>query len=133
MAKFIRVDVPVGSPDNTLKLAKKVSDKHTALGAGSPLTGFVDMTAFETNRVSAALLQKAGDDADNTAQAKYNQCTELCGIGHATMRSSMRVVTPEAFKAWVAHKKAEGNSKTAGAVAGDKSFTSSSAGLAKGK
>ena len=28
-------------------------------------------------------------------------CTELCGLGHATMRSSVRVVTPQQFEAWL--------------------------------
>jgi cytochrome c oxidase subunit 2 len=29
-------------------------------------------------------------------------CAELCGIGHATMRSTVRVVSPAAFKKWLA-------------------------------
>jgi cytochrome c oxidase subunit 2 len=28
-------------------------------------------------------------------------CAELCGIGHATMRSTVRVVSPTAFKKWI--------------------------------
>ncbi|MGH2907462.1 MAG: cytochrome c oxidase subunit II [Solirubrobacterales bacterium] len=43
-------------------------------------------------------------------------CTELCGIGHATMRSTLRVVTPAAFAHWVAAKKAAGDSKSTGAI-----------------
>jgi cytochrome c oxidase subunit II len=38
-------------------------------------------------------------------------CAELCGLGHAVMRSSARVVTPAAFRTWLA-------SKTAPAAAG---------------
>lgn len=34
-------------------------------------------------------------------------CTELCGIGHATMRSTLRVVTPAQFTAWVAAQKTD--------------------------
>ncbi|MBJ7348683.1 MAG: cytochrome c oxidase subunit II [Thermoleophilaceae bacterium] len=30
-------------------------------------------------------------------------CTELCGIGHATMRQTLRVVEPSEFKTWVAN------------------------------
>lgn len=30
-------------------------------------------------------------------------CTELCGIGHATMRQTLNVVEPEKFKKWVAN------------------------------
>lgn len=31
-------------------------------------------------------------------------CTELCGVGHATMRSTVHVIPPAAFDAWLAHK-----------------------------
>ena len=33
-------------------------------------------------------------------------CTELCGIGHATMRQTVRVIEPAAFQDWVTQKKA---------------------------
>ena len=33
-------------------------------------------------------------------------CAELCGLGHSVMRSSARVVTPTAFKSWLAAKTA---------------------------
>jgi cytochrome c oxidase subunit 2 len=32
-------------------------------------------------------------------------CTELCGLGHATMRAKARVVTPAQFAAWVREKR----------------------------
>ncbi len=32
------------------------------------------------------------------------RCAELCGVGHATMRAPVRVVSPEAFEAWVAEQ-----------------------------
>jgi cytochrome c oxidase subunit II len=34
-------------------------------------------------------------------------CAELCGLGHAAMRSTVRVVTPAAFRLWIA-KQARG-------------------------
>ena len=33
-------------------------------------------------------------------------CTELCGLGHATMRAKARVVTRAAFDKWVEEKQA---------------------------
>ncbi len=33
-------------------------------------------------------------------------CAELCGLGHSTMRQTVRVVQPDAFEKWVATKKA---------------------------
>ena len=41
-------------------------------------------------------------------------CTELCGVGHTTMRGTLSVVTPTAFDAWVAKQKNGG--KPAGAT-----------------
>jgi cytochrome c oxidase subunit II len=32
-------------------------------------------------------------------------CTELCGIGHSTMRNAVRVVPPREFRAWLADQK----------------------------
>lgn len=42
-------------------------------------------------------------------------CTELCGIGHATMRSTLRVVTPAEFTKWVAFQKSGKAPKPTGA------------------
>jgi cytochrome c oxidase subunit 2 len=42
-------------------------------------------------------------------------CTELCGIGHTTMRSTLRVVTPAEFTKWVASQKSATAPKPTGA------------------
>jgi cytochrome c oxidase subunit 2 len=36
------------------------------------------------------------------------ECTELCGAGHSLMRAPVKVVSPAAFKAWLASQKAGG-------------------------
>ena len=44
-------------------------------------------------------------------------CTELCGLGHATMRALVRVVSQDDFDAWVAEKQAGGGGNdTSGAA-----------------
>lgn len=44
-------------------------------------------------------------------------CAELCGVGHATMRATVRVVSPEDFAAWVKERKGgEGKTDTAAAL-----------------
>jgi cytochrome c oxidase subunit 2 len=54
-------------------------------------------------------------------------CAELCGIGHATMRSTVRVVSPAAFKKWLDGKlkpaAPSGGSPAQLAAAGKKIFT----------
>ena len=49
-------------------------------------------------------------------------CTELCGIGHATMRQSVRVLPPADFEAWVAKETkgaADGGLAAAGGNVGE--------------
>jgi cytochrome c oxidase subunit II len=36
------------------------------------------------------------------------ECTELCGPGHSLMRAPVRVVSPAAFQAWLAHQPLNG-------------------------
>jgi len=43
-------------------------------------------------------------------------CAELCGVGHATMRATVRVVSPEDFAAWVKERQ-EGGGKPGGGAA----------------
>lgn len=45
-------------------------------------------------------------------------CAELCGVGHATMRSRMRVVPQEEFDKWVAEQKGGGAKPAAGGAEG---------------
>jgi cytochrome c oxidase subunit 2 len=56
-------------------------------------------------------------------------CAELCGIGHAFMRSSVSVVTPAAFAAWVRRRAGPAVPASAGArglvAAGRTAFTGS--------
>ncbi len=46
-------------------------------------------------------------------------CAELCGLGHATMRSAVRVVTPEDFDAWIAKEQQSETDGGAAAAGGD--------------
>jgi cytochrome c oxidase subunit 2 len=44
-------------------------------------------------------------------------CTELCGLGHSTMRAAVRVLEPHAFDAWLEKQGAE--EASSGAVGGN--------------
>ena len=46
-------------------------------------------------------------------------CAELCGIGHSTMRQSVRVVQPRAYQAWVGERKQSAGDGGAAAAGGD--------------
>ena len=45
-------------------------------------------------------------------------CTELCGLGHSTMRAPVRVLEQRAFAAWLAKQKAESGAPAGGGSAG---------------
>ncbi len=45
-------------------------------------------------------------------------CTELCGIGHSTMRQEVKVVEPAQFTAWVDKQKKAGTTASAGGQGG---------------
>ena len=47
-------------------------------------------------------------------------CTELCGLGHATMRAPVRVLEPAAFQTWLTKQRASagGGGATGGATTG---------------
>jgi cytochrome c oxidase subunit 2 len=53
-------------------------------------------------------------------------CTELCGLGHATMRAPVRVVSQQAFDAWV--KKEQSGSGGGASGSGKAVFTSAGCG-----
>jgi len=43
-------------------------------------------------------------------------CAELCGLGHATMRSAVRVMPPAKFDAWLAKRRKDAGSDAASAT-----------------
>jgi cytochrome c oxidase subunit 2 len=58
-------------------------------------------------------------------------CTELCGLGHATMRAAVRVVGEPEFESWLAKQKAAGaatGSSAGGATSGGQAGGGASAG-----
>jgi cytochrome c oxidase subunit 2 len=44
-------------------------------------------------------------------------CTELCGLGHATMRAPVRVLEAAAFRTWLAKQRSAGGAAGAGGAA----------------
>jgi len=63
-------------------------------------------------------------------------CAELCGLGHSTMRSTTKVLTPAAFDEWLSKQKTPAGGKTAAggeAPAGGTSGAAKSDPVAEGK
>jgi len=92
MAKFIRVNLPVDSPDGTTNLCDDIIEQHTALGAASPLTGFVDMAVFATKNTNAKALRKTGVKRGKTQQKKYEAAEEKCGLAKGQTKNTKDTV-----------------------------------------
>lgn len=80
MERYTKVEIPIGSPEKTLKLCKKIIAKDTALGAGSPLASVVDMVTFGTRYTTAQGLQDSAEQNREDSEALHNQLAEACGI-----------------------------------------------------
>jgi cytochrome c oxidase subunit II len=63
-------------------------------GKFDAIPGYDNYTWFKSNQVGATY---------------RGQCAELCGRNHANMLATVRVVSPPAFKQWLASKKAQIN------------------------
>ena len=78
----VRVDIPVGSIDNTIKLADKIDARHLLLGpAVSPLEGQIDMTAFNTLIAQVKLNRTPAIIGNQQKQAWNDQSLGIIGIG----------------------------------------------------
>jgi hypothetical protein len=80
MAKVVKVSLPIDKPKDTMELCVKAIEKHTELGAASPLTGFVDMAAFSSKTTDVINKRKAADKHIADRQAKYQNAKQLCGL-----------------------------------------------------
>jgi len=58
-------------------------------------------------------------------------CAELCGLGHSTMRQTVRVVEPKAFEDWAGKQKGSGGSGEQAAVAPDTHTLADAASISK--
>lgn len=76
----VRVELFLNEPDPTLKLCEGILEKHTSLGAGSPLTGFFDMADFEAKVTNAKGFRKLAKKDESASQSKFNECRVKCGI-----------------------------------------------------
>lgn len=62
----VRVDIPIGSPDNMETLTNATLARHTVLGGASPLTGEVDMAGLASKH-SITVTKRAQSNAEQGA------------------------------------------------------------------
>lgn len=81
--KTVRINVPLGNPDELVALAKSIHAKHTELAANSPLKGLTDLdpVAFGDNCTKAETQRTNAKDFERKAQEANGKATSLIGIG----------------------------------------------------
>lgn len=81
--KTIKVEIPVKKPEAYSKLLNKILEKHTALGASSPLTGDpdIDMTVFGNKLTAANDKRKESEDLREQSQKLMEQANNIYGSG----------------------------------------------------
>ena len=80
--KTVRINVPLGNPDELVSLAAAIHAKHTTLAANSPLKGLTDleMADFGSKATEADSQRKAAKDADRKAQEANGKASTLIGV-----------------------------------------------------
>jgi len=80
--KFVRVDLPVGKPDSTVKLAQKIIAHNTALGVGSPFAGGTVVNMADVAAVVASIIGARTPATQNLAkkQADNEKGRKIFGI-----------------------------------------------------
>lgn len=84
--RTVVVDMPTDSPDTFIQLCMDIVAQHKALGAGSPLTGKLDMTFFETTINQANTDFKDAEELRGIKEANHAQA--LTWAGYAPGQSS---------------------------------------------
>lgn len=78
--KNVRVDIPVGNVDRTLKLGQDVQARHVALDAASPLTGLIDMAEFGTLLTDIAAQRTPAVSDGRSKEAWNEEALRMIGI-----------------------------------------------------
>jgi hypothetical protein len=81
--KTVRINVPLGNPDDLVALAESIEKKHTELKDKSPLKNLpdLDMDAFGENVTEAQEQRSTGKDYERKAQEANGKASTVIGVG----------------------------------------------------
>ncbi|MBI4945381.1 MAG: hypothetical protein HY840_03150, partial [Bacteroidetes bacterium] len=80
--RTVRIDIPIYEKEKMITLGSDIRDRHTALGAASPLNNsIIDMTAFAAIHQLAKDKRTEGLDAHSFGQAAIQAADLALGIG----------------------------------------------------
>jgi len=78
--RTVRAKIPKNSADKMLDLCEAITEKHEALGAGSPIV-IVDMAAFKNRHLQARADHNLGVDKHKEAEGKTQNMIRIIGTG----------------------------------------------------
>jgi len=78
--KNVRVDIPVGNVDRTLKLGEDIQQRHVELDADSPLTDIIDMAEFGTLLTAIAAKRTPAITDGRKKEAWNEKALRMIGI-----------------------------------------------------
>ena len=81
--KTVRINVPLGNPDDLVALAESIHTKHAELKDKSPLKGLteLDLDVFGENATEAGEQRSAANDHERKAQEANGRASSLIGNG----------------------------------------------------
>jgi len=88
--KTVRINVPLGNPDELVALAGAIHKKSTELGANSPLKGLTDLDLedFGDKVTEADTQRKAAKDFERKTQEANGRATNLLGVAPSQTQST---------------------------------------------
>jgi len=88
--KTVRINVPLGNPDDLVSLAESIHAKHTELKDKSPLKGLtdLDMDDFGENVTEADEQRTNAKDFERKAQEANGKASGIIGVGPGNTRNT---------------------------------------------
>lgn len=79
--KTVRIDLPLGNPDELIQLAQKIVEKHAELAENSPIHALKDlnMAEFGAGATEAGSQRQVAKEAERTAQESNGRAASLLG------------------------------------------------------
>jgi hypothetical protein len=92
MRAFVRVEMHVGSPEDTLELCDKIIEKDTADGVNSSLTGVIDMTTYGSQVTLAKTKRHEALNKERDSLKSYELAANKSGFGKGGIKAADKTV-----------------------------------------
>ena len=76
----VKINLPVGSPDDTVNLVDKIIARNTAMALTSPIKDDFDWVAVAAKQVLIKQLRTDADKADTDSQKQHYKAMKIMGL-----------------------------------------------------